>query len=120
MPINSRKKGARGEREIAEILRGYGYEARRSAQYCGNTGDAADVVGVAGLHIEVKYREQVRDEMYIEQAEHDARKGDLPLVFYRRSREQWKALLRLDTFMLIWGELSDTQKRNIHEKLKFM
>lgn len=119
--INSRQKGARGEREIAEILRGYGYtDARRSAQYCGNTGEAADVVGVAGLHIEVKYREQVRDELYMEQAEHDARKGDLPLVLYRRSREQWKALMRLDTFMLIWGELSDSQKRNIHEKLKFM
>lgn len=121
MPINSRQKGARAEREIAEIMRGYGYaDARRSAQYCGSTGEAADVVGVDGLHIEVKFREQVRDELYIQQAEHDARKGSLPVVLYRRKGEQWKALLRLDTFMLVWNELSDTQKRNIHEKLKFM
>ena len=118
--INGKQKGKRGELEIAELMRGYGYsEARRSAQYCGKAGDG-DVVGVDGLHIEVKFREQVSDEKFLQQAEGDARKGDLPLVLYRRSREKWKALLRLDVFMMLWGELSDSQKRNIHEKMKFM
>ena len=27
--MNSRRKGAAGEREIAKVLRSYGYEARR-------------------------------------------------------------------------------------------
>ena len=50
---NSRAKGCRGEREIAKILREYGYEARRGQQYSGFNGDA-DVVGLPGYHIEVK------------------------------------------------------------------
>lgn len=41
---NSRQKGARGERELARILREYGYDCRRGQQYCGANGDA-DVVG---------------------------------------------------------------------------
>ena len=55
--INSKDKGARNEREIANILKDHGYDARRTAQYCGNTGDASDVVGLDGFHIEVKHQE---------------------------------------------------------------
>ena len=116
--INAKSKGKRGELEIAGLMRGYGYpKARRSAQYCGALGDA-DVIGVDGLHIEVKYRERINDEDHLLQAEGDSRKGDVPVVMYRRSRENWKALVRLNVFMTIWNELSDSQKRNIHEKLK--
>lgn len=43
--MNSRSKGAVGEREVAGILRGYGYKARRGQQYSGANGDA-DVVGL--------------------------------------------------------------------------
>ena len=117
--MNSRTKGKRAELEIANILRGYGYEARRTAQYCGNTGEASDVVGVDGLHIEVKRREQFSDEPSLQQAERDARKGEIPVVFYRRSREKWKATMRMDMFMLIWNELTDLQKYQIREKIKF-
>lgn len=117
--MNSRTKGKRAELEIASILRGYGYEARRTAQYCGNTGEASDVVGVDGLHIEVKRREQFSDEPSLQQAERDARKGEIPIVFYRRSREKWKATMRMDMFMLIWNELTDLQKYQIREKIKF-
>jgi Holliday junction resolvase len=117
--MNSRTKGKRAELEIANILRGYGYEARRTAQYCGNTGEASDVVGVDGLHIEVKRREQFSDEPSLQQAERDARKGEIPIVFYRRSREKWKATMRMDMFMLIWNELTDLQKYQIREKIKF-
>lgn len=48
--MNSRNKGATGERELAKVLRGYGYNCRRGQQYCGANGDA-DVVGLPGLHI---------------------------------------------------------------------
>ena len=55
--MNSRNKGAAGEREVAGILRGYGYKkARRGQQYCGSNGDA-DVVGLPGIHIEVTVRQ---------------------------------------------------------------
>lgn len=119
--MNSRQKGKRGELELAQYLRNKGHlEARRSAQYCGKTGDAPDVTGVDGLHIECKRVEQFRDEVALQQAERDARRGNVPIVMYRRNGEEWKALTRLDTFLIIWDELSDTQKANIHQKLKFL
>ena len=116
--MNSRTKGKVAEREIANILKTYGYDAHRGQQYSGLQGDA-DVVGVPGIHIEVKRREQFSDEPSLQQAERDARKGEIPIVFYRRSREKWKVAMRMDMFMLIWNELSDLQKHNIKEKIKF-
>lgn len=118
--MNSKSKGKRGELELAELLRHAGHaDARRSAQYCGNTGDAPDITGVDGLHIECKRAEQVRDEVFLQQAERDARKGEIPVVMYRRNHEEWKANLRLELFMLIWSELTDLQKARIKEKVKF-
>ena len=117
--MNSKQKGKRGELELAHILQGYGYPAERGVQYSGLKGNA-DVVGVEGLHIECKRSETVRDEAFIQQAEGDARKGSVPVVMYRRNGERWKATCRLDVFMAIWCELSDTQKQNIREKLKLM
>ena len=52
MAVNSKQKGARFERLLASRLREHGYDTRRTAQYCGNTGDAADVVGLPGIHID--------------------------------------------------------------------
>ena len=119
--MNSKSKGKRGELELAELLRTAGYaNARRSAQYCGNTGDAPDITGVEGLHIECKRREQIQDEVFMQQAEKEAKKGEVPVVMYRRSREKWKVCIRLDLFMLIWAELTDLQRHNIQEKMKFM
>lgn len=56
--MNSRNKGAAGERELAGKLRDYGYDARRGQQYSGANGDA-DVVGLPGIHIEVKRVERL-------------------------------------------------------------
>lgn len=117
--MNSKRKGKVGENELAKLLRSYGYDARRGVQYSGLQGDA-DVIGVEGLHIECKRAEQVRDEVFLAQSERDARKGECPVVMYRRNGETWKCLTRLDVFMAIWGELSDTQKQNIREKMKLI
>ena len=57
--------------------------------------------------------------MFLQQAERDARKGEIPVVMYRRNGETWKANLRLELFMLIWNELTDLQKARIKEKVKF-
>ena len=121
MAINSRTKGAVGERELALLLRTAGYaNARRSAQYCGNTGDAPDITGIDGLHIECKRREQIQDEVFLQQAEREAKKGLVPLVAYRRSREKWKVCLRLEVFLAIWGELTELQRYKIMGKIKFI
>lgn len=56
--MNSRQKGARGERELAVLLREYGFDSRRGQQYSGVSGDA-DVVGLPGIHVEVKRVERL-------------------------------------------------------------
>ena len=56
--MNSRQKGARGERELAKIFREHGYDARRGQQYCGASGDA-DVIGLPGIHVECKRVEKL-------------------------------------------------------------
>ena len=66
MTINSNKKGKRGERELANILKKYGFKSRRGQQYCGANGDA-DVIGLDGIHIECKRVEKLNiDEAYIQ------------------------------------------------------
>ena len=68
--MNSRQKGARGERELANVLKGYGYkESRRGQQYCGSNGDA-DVVGLTGIHIECKRVEKLNLEKAMEHSRH--------------------------------------------------
>ena len=101
----SRDKGKRYERELASAFREYGYDARRTAQYCGQTGDAADVVGLPGIHVEAKHVEQFRIYDWIAQAVHDSQKsGNIPAVFYRKNNAQTLVTLRLCDFMEIYKE----------------
>lgn len=104
MAINSKKKGKTGELELAKVLRGYGYETRRTAQYCGNTGDAADMVGLPGVHIECKRTESLRLYDAVAQAKRDATGGKIPVVFHRKNNCEWLAILPLDEFMKIYRE----------------
>lgn len=118
MNINSKKKGAEGERELARLLRQQGWtNARRGVQYSGLNGDA-DVVGITGIHIECKRCQQVSDERWLEQAERDARLGEIPVVIYRRNNEKWKVLLRQDLANLIWQTLTAEQKNTIATRIK--
>ena len=101
----SREKGKRGEREIARIFREAGWEtARRTSQYCGKTGDASDVTGVPGLHIEVKRVEREQVRAWMAQAERDAQaagNGDIPVVVHRRSGAPWLVTISLTDFIKI-------------------
>ena len=101
MAINSKAKGKRGEIEIVRMLREYGYDCRRGQQYCGANGDA-DVVGLPGLHLEIKRVEKLNVENALRQAEADAKAGEIPVVMHRANREEWKVTLRLKDFMEIW------------------
>ena len=96
--MNSRQKGARGERELAEKLREYGYEARRGQQFSGANGDA-DVVGFPGYHIECKRVERLNIEEAMAQSVRDAREGETPIVCHRRDRKEWLVTIRLKDFM---------------------
>jgi hypothetical protein len=103
MPINSRDKGARYERELAGQLRDYGYAARRGQQYSGANGDA-DVVGLPGLHIEAKRREKMQLYDWMAQSVRDARPGELPVVMHRKNDSQTLVTMRLPDFMKLYSE----------------
>ena len=109
MAVNSKQKGARFERTLAKIFRTqYGYgESRRTAQYCGNTGDASDVVGLPGLHIEAKHQETMRLYDWMAQAVRDAEAGGdkrLPAVFHKKNNAEILVTMRLDDFMNLYRE----------------
>ena len=107
--MNSKAKGKRGELEAAELLRSLGFsQTRRSAQYCGNTGEADDLVGVDGLHIEVKRCEQIRIMDWIQQAERDTTdSGTTPVVLFRRSREPWYVAMPAIDFFQMYRTLTE-------------
>lgn len=106
---SSRRKGKVGEREIVNALKATGFEAaHRSAQYCGNTGDAPDVEGLPGIHIEVKRVERLNLRKAYEQAVNDSKKsGDIPAIFHRRSHQPWMVTLSLNDFLKLYkGEFN--------------
>ncbi len=105
MALNSKAKGARFERSLASKFREYGYDARRTAQYCGNTGDAADVVGLPGIHIEAKHQEQMRLYEWMSQAKRDAAgKGNLPAVFHKKNNAEILVTMTLEDWMNLYRE----------------
>ena len=108
MAVNSKQKGARFERHLAGLFREYGYsEARRTAQYCGNTGDASDVVGLPGLHIEAKHQEKMCLYDWMAQAKRDAAangKGYLPAVFHKKNNAEILVTMTFDDFMNLYRE----------------
>lgn len=99
----SQRKGADGERELAAVLREYGYEIKRGGSM--SFGEVPDLVGLPGVHIEVKRCEQVRLSEWMQQAERDSHhfKDGLPAVFHRRSREGWRVTMNLADFMRLYG-----------------
>lgn len=102
--MNSRQKGKRGELEVARLCRAHGYDCRRTAQYCGNTGEAADVVGLPGIHIEVKRVQRLNLEDAMSQAKRDAKTNELPAVFHRKNNCEWLVTMRAEDWFKIYGE----------------
>lgn len=104
--INSKDKGARFERQLAGMFRNYGYtDARRTAQYCGNTGEASDVVGLPGIHVEAKHQEKMRLYDWMDQAKRDSSgRDEKPVVFHKKNNAEVLVTLRFDDFMEIYRE----------------
>ena len=109
MAVNSKQKGARFERALAAFFRSQGYEARRTAQYCGNSGDASDVVGLPGIHVEAKHCEQMRLYEWMAQAKRDAAAGGgerLPAVFHKKNNAEILVTMTFDDFMMLYSEFA--------------
>lgn len=104
-----REKGKRGECMIASLLRAEGYDCRRTSQYCGQTGEAADVVGLPGCHIEVKFVERLNVQEALEQVERDAPSNTIPLLFHKRSRSPWRVTMDFKSFIRFYREWHSSQ-----------
>lgn len=101
MAINSKRKGAAGERELAKKLKELGFNARRTAQYNGKeTGSLADLVGIDGIHIECKRVEKLNIDTAIEQAIRDCKEGETPMVFHRKNGKSWLVTMKLEDWAI--------------------
>lgn len=103
--MNSRAKGAQGERELAKKLREYGYEARRGQQYSGANGDP-DVIGLDGIHIECKRVERLNLEDWMAQSRRDARDGEIPVVMHRKNHCEWLVTMTLEDWISFYREVN--------------
>ena len=108
MGKSSQRKGAEGERELAEKLREYGYDIKRGGSL--SFGTMPDLSGLPGVHIECKRAERLNVPAAMKQATEDAERfaDGMPALFHRRNRQPWLVTLRLDDFMQLYQENHNT------------
>ena len=96
---SSQRKGADGERELADLLREYGYPVERGGSL--SFGEVPDVTGLPGVHIEVKRVERLNVPEAMKQAVRDAGKfhDGAPTLFHRRNRQGWLVTMRLSDWL---------------------
>lgn len=100
--INSRAKGAAGEREFSNLCKKHGFDTRRGQQYSGIEGK--DVVGLDGIHIEVKRVERLNVSQAIGQAIRDKADEEIPIVAHRKNREGWLITMTADDWFKFYKE----------------
>ena len=114
MGRSEREKGANGERELSRLLRDkYGYEAKRGMVFL----HQSDMVGLNGIHPEVKRVERLNIWEAMRQAVTEAaiRNDGLPTVFHRRNRSEWLVTMRLVDWIDLYGAWNDD--RGIHQTI---
>lgn len=105
MPINSRQKGARGEREWRDQLRNEGFDARRGQQFSGGA-ESPDVIceSLPGIHWEVKRVERGNPYDWMMQAKRDAGDSKMPVVAHKRNGEDWLCIISANDFFQLIRE----------------
>lgn len=114
MPINSRAKGAKGERELANKLKEYGYNCRRGQQFNGLEGE--DVVGLDYIHIECKRVQNLNLYDAMEQSKRDRRQEQAPAVFHRKNNKKWLVTMELDDWIKLYNEYYSSMKLDESEE----
>lgn len=101
----SQRKGAEGERELAALLRDYGFDTQRGGSL--SFGKIPDLTGLPGVHIECKRVERLNVPEAMQQAIRDAERfqDGVPALFHRRNRQPWLVTLRLEDFMRLYMKL---------------
>ena len=103
MGRSQREKGARGERLWTAFLHDAGFtEARRGCQLYQKGSEIADVVGLAGIHQEIKFVEKLNIRAAMEQSENDAGENELPIVAHKTSRKEWLVTMRAADWLKLY------------------
>jgi hypothetical protein len=88
----SRRKGASGEREVFKLLNVKlgrdAFKRNLSQSRFGGCDSDGDLI----MAMEVKRCESLNLQAWIEQAERQAKPGQLPVLAYRRNGEEWRFL----------------------------
>lgn len=100
---SAKKKGSRGELELSTLLKDYGLTSRRTAQFCGKSGDASDIVceELSEYHIEVKRTETLSLYPAMDQAVRDSQGKKIPIVCHRRNSKKWLVIMHLEDFIKV-------------------
>lgn len=107
-----REKGKRGERELVNLLKSYGYDCHRGQQYCGINGNA-DVVGLPEIYIECKRVERISIDAAMEQAINNAQESQrYPTVFHRKDRRDWLVTMRFIDWIRLYKGYLYSMKNN--------
>lgn len=118
--VNGKQKGKRGEldardhvTEVLGLLKGQVY---RSQQYCGRGEDSADIVGLDGIHMEVKRTEKLALYKALDQAIADSKNGNIPVVLHRKNRREWVVIVRLTDLPELTTKLSGNKPHELKPK----
>lgn len=94
--IDSRRKGAEGERQVCRILHAHGWpHAERTSNGRDQTGRGDIARGPEGVHLEVKLRQRLNVSEAWDQVKRDAHTLDIPVLVHRPSRHEWMATMPL-------------------------
>lgn len=104
MGKSSQRKGADGERELSALLRQHGFDIQRGGSL--SFGTVPDLVGLPGIHIEVKRVERLNVGEAMAQAIRDAERfqDGAPTLFHRRNRQPWFVTMRLEDWLELYDE----------------
>lgn len=93
MGTMQRNKGANGERELFKLLSAeLGFAVMRNLSQSRDAG--CDSISIPGFAIEVKRQESPFQKAWMEQAILAAGTQNIPVVFYRQSRQPWRMVVR--------------------------
>lgn len=93
---SSRTKGAKGELEIFKLLSDeLGFVVKRNLTQ--TRGGGCDTIDIPNWSVEVKRQENINLSSAWQQTLDQCAKDEQPILFYRKSRVPWKAMLKLSS-----------------------
>lgn len=107
MGKSSQRKGRAGELELARLLEEYGAKPGLPV----NHGTTPDIVGLSGIHVEVKRVEHLNVNEAMNQSIRDSEKfsDGIPTLFHRKNRQPWLVTMRLEDWISLYRKWADNE-----------